>query len=200
MTTEVHGHHEHPDVVGSRNRLGVILILVADIAFALAVLFTYFYLKTQNVNGMWLPKGDEKHPAMHAIAVAQVWKVTLLAVFGFLGQRWALISSRHGRHSGLMIGGTFAFAFSLIALWLQINQIGAAPFTTQDGSYASCYFLITGLNAVHLALTVFIAFGNLNRSRLGLYKHDYWQVDIVEVWWIWMVVSSALGSFALSMP
>ena len=44
MSTEVHAHHEHPDVVGSRNRLGVILILVADIAFALAVLFTYFYL------------------------------------------------------------------------------------------------------------------------------------------------------------
>jgi hypothetical protein len=39
MSTETHAHHEHPDVVGSRNRLGVILILVADIAFALSILF-----------------------------------------------------------------------------------------------------------------------------------------------------------------
>ena len=200
MSTEVHAHHEHPDVVGSRNRLGVILILVADIAFALAVLFTYFYLKSQNVNDMWLPKANGDQKAVHAIAIGQVWKVTLLAVFGFLGQRWALISARHERYSGLIIGGGFALLFSLGALWLQISQIGAAPFTTQDGAYASCYFLITGLNAVHLVLTVFIAFGNLNRSRLGLYKHDYWHVDIVEVWWIWMVISSALGSFALSMP
>lgn len=200
MSTEVHAHHEHPDVVGSRNRLGVILILVADIAFALAVLFTYFYLKSENVNGMWLPKGNADHKAVHAIAISQVWKVTLFAVFGFLGQRWALISARHGRHSGLIIGGTFAFIFSVVALWIQIQQIGTAPFTTQDGAYASCYFLITGLNAFHLVFTVFIAFGNLNRSRLGLYKRDYWHVDIVEVWWIWMVVSSALGAFALSMP
>ena len=29
-----HAHHEHPDVVGSRNRLGVVLLLVADISFA----------------------------------------------------------------------------------------------------------------------------------------------------------------------
>jgi heme/copper-type cytochrome/quinol oxidase subunit 3 len=48
-------HYEHPDVVGSRNRLGLILILVADIAFALSILFVYFYLRQQNVNGMWLP-------------------------------------------------------------------------------------------------------------------------------------------------
>ena len=55
MSTETHTHHEHPDVVGSRNRLGVILILVADIAFALSILFVYFYLRGQNVNDMWLP-------------------------------------------------------------------------------------------------------------------------------------------------
>ena len=40
MSHEVHSHtahHEHPDDVGSRNRLGVILILVADISFALSI-------------------------------------------------------------------------------------------------------------------------------------------------------------------
>ncbi len=200
MTTEMHSHHEHPDIVGSRNRLGVILILVADISFALAVLFTFFYLKGQNVNNMWLPQGNGEHKAVIPVAISQVWKVTLFAVFGFFGQRWALSSARASRHSGLIIGGVFALLFSVVALVIQIEQIGNAPFTTQDGTYASCYFLITGLNAVHLVLTVFIAFGNLNRSRLGLYKFDYWHVDIVEVWWIWMLISSALGSFALSMP
>ena len=199
MSTEVHAHHEHPDVVGSRNRLGVILILVADIAFALAVLFTFFYLKGQNVNGMWLPKANGDQKAVEAVAMSQGWKVTFLAVCGLLGQRWALLGGRHGRHSGMMIGGGFALVFSVAALWLQIHQISQAPFTTQDGAYASCYFLITGLNAVHLVITVFIAFGNLNRTRLGLYDQNYWHVDIVEVWWIWMTVSSALGAFALSL-
>ena len=43
MSVETHAHHEDPDVVGSRNRLGVILILVADVAFALSMVFVYFY-------------------------------------------------------------------------------------------------------------------------------------------------------------
>lgn len=38
-------HHEDVDVVGDRNRFGLILILVADITFALSVIFVYFYLK-----------------------------------------------------------------------------------------------------------------------------------------------------------
>jgi heme/copper-type cytochrome/quinol oxidase subunit 3 len=66
------------------------------------------------------------------------------------------------------------------------------------GAYASCYYLIAGLNFTHLLLTTFISLGNWNRSRLGLYKSDHWQVDIVNVWWIWMTVSSLLGAFALS--
>ena len=59
MSVDTHAHtnphHEHPDVVGSRNRLGVILLIVADVAFALSMMFTYFSLKAQNVNDMWLP-------------------------------------------------------------------------------------------------------------------------------------------------
>ena len=69
MSVETHAHHEHPDVVGSRNRLGVILLLVADIAFALSMVFVYFYLRGQNVNDMWLPAATAPNlnqtPAWH---------------------------------------------------------------------------------------------------------------------------------------
>ncbi|MEI6671387.1 MAG: hypothetical protein WCL15_05130, partial [Actinomycetes bacterium] len=75
-----------------------------------------------------------------------------------------------------------------------------APFGFDAGAYASCYFLITILNVVHLLLTIFISLGNWNRTRLGLYKADHWHVDIVNIWWIWMTVSSLLGAFALSFP
>ncbi|MCX6435451.1 MAG: cytochrome c oxidase subunit 3, partial [Actinobacteria bacterium] len=98
----------------------------------------------------------------------------------------------------LMLGGGLALVFSLAAMVYQFIQVSSAPFTTTSGAYASCYFLIAGLNALHLVLTVFIAFGNWNRSRLGIYKSDHWHVDIVNIWWIWMTVSSALGAFALS--
>jgi hypothetical protein len=94
--------------------------------------------------------------------------------------------------------GLGAFIASLVATVVQIQQFGAVPFTFSDGAYVSCWYMFAILNTVHLILTAFIAFGNWNRSRMGLYKADHWHVDIVNVWWVWMVISSALGAFSLS--
>ena len=198
MSTETHAHHEHPDVVGSRNRLGVILILVADIAFALSILFVYFYLRQQNVNGMWLPSASEESPAVLPISSRGSWEITAIAAFGLLCHYYALKGVRAKNQTQLKLGSLVAFIASASALVLQFNQIANAPFTFNSGAYASCYYLIAILNFVHLALTVFISFGNWNRSRLGLYVKDHWHVDIVNVWWVWMTVSSLLGAFALS--
>jgi len=200
MSVDAHAnpHHEHPDVVGSRNRLGVILLIVADVAFALSMLFTYFYLKAQNVNEMWLPKADGDAPAILPVSSASAWKITAIAAVGLLAHFMALRSVRQGNQSSLKTFGLIAFLSSLIALFFQVQQFGAVPFTFYNGTYVSCWYLFAVMNTVHLILTAFISLGNWNRSRLGLYKSDHWHVDIVNIWWVWMVVSSLLGAFALS--
>jgi heme/copper-type cytochrome/quinol oxidase subunit 3 len=198
LGTHANPHHEHPDVVGSRNRLGVILILVADIAFALSVLFVFFYLKSQNVNAMWLPKATEETPAVVPLSSMSSWNITAIAAFGLIAHQFGLRGVRAGNQTQLKLGGLVATIAALVATVYQNMQIANAPFTFYSGAYASCYYLITILNMVHLILTVFIAFGNWNRSRLGIYAHDHWHVDIVNVWWVWMTVSSLLGAFALS--
>lgn len=209
MSVETHGHsaphaenpnyhHEHPDVVGSRNRLGLILLLVADISFALAVLFVYFYLKGQNVNDMWLPKASDTQAATVPVSSMGAWYVTIIAALGLLFHRYGLAGARAKNQTQLVLGSGVAFLASLAALIYQGIQMNNAPFTITMGAYASCYYLIAGLNMVHLFLTVFVSLGNWNRSRLGIYAADHWHVDIVNVWWIWMTVSSLLGAFALS--
>jgi heme/copper-type cytochrome/quinol oxidase subunit 3 len=209
MSIETHGHstpheenpnyhHESADVVGSRNRLGLILILVADITFALSVLFVFFYLKGQNVNDMWLPKATSTQDATVPVSSMGAWYVTVIAAVGLLAHRYGLMGARLKNQTQLVLGSAIAFLVSLVGLIYQGIQINNAPFTITMGAYASCYYLIAGLNFVHLALTSFISLGNWNRSRLGLYKSDHWHVDIVNVWWIWMTVSSLLGAFALS--
>jgi heme/copper-type cytochrome/quinol oxidase subunit 3 len=194
----VNPHHEHPDVVGSRNRLGVVLLIVADVAFALSMVFVYFYLKAQNVNEMWLPAATEETPAVVAVSSAGAWKITAVAAVGLLAHFIALKSVRSGNQSGLKSFSLIALVASLIATVIQIQQFGAVPFTFYSGAYASCWYMFAALNTVHLILTAFIALGNWNRSRLGLYRADHWHVDIVNVWWVWMVVSSLLGAFSLS--
>lgn len=192
-------HHEHPDDVGSRNRLGVILILVADISFALSMMFVFFYLKSQNVHGMWLPKGDEEHAAIHPLSSGPAWTVTLIAALGMALHYYGLRSARSGNQSVLKGSGLLALIAAIVASVLQWNTIATAPFTFHEGTYVSAFYLLTIMNQVHLFLTVFISFGNWNRARLGLYKTNFWHVDIVNVWWVWMAVSSALGAFCLSM-
>ena len=202
MSVDTHAHanphHEHPDVIGSRNKLGVILLIVADVAFALSMVFTYFYLQAQNVNDMWLPAATEDSPAVSPISSAGAWKITAIAAIGLLAHFQALRNARNGKQGNLKSFGLIALLASIVAIVLQIQQFGAVPFTFYSGAYASCWYMFAIMNTVHLILTAFIALGNWNRSRLGLYQTDHWHVDIVNVWWVWMVVSSLLGAFSLS--
>ena len=200
MSVETHAHHEDPDVVGSRNRLGVILLLVADIAFALSMLFVYFYLRGQNVNDMWLPAATEDRPAITPISPTSGWTVTAIVAFGLLAHFYGLKGARAANQTQLKLGSLVALVTSVVAIIYQTNTISTAPFTFSDGAYVSCFYMFTILNFVHIALTIFISLGIWNRARLGLYTSDHWQVDIVRVWWLWMVVSSLLGAFALSNP
>ena len=198
LDTHVNPHHEHPDVVGSRNRLGVILLIVADVAFALSMVFTYFYLRSQNVNDMWLPAATEETPAINPVSSSGAWRITLIAAIGLAAHFIALKNARKGNQSGLQVFGLVALISSLVATVIQIQQFGSVPFTFYNGAYASCWYLFAIMNTVHLIMTAFIALGNWNRSRIGLYKADHWHVEIVNIWWIWMVVSSLLGAFSLS--
>ena len=200
MSVETHAHHEHPDVVGSRYRLGVVLLLVADIAFALSMLFVYFYLRGQNVNDMWLPAATEDRPAITPIASTPGWTVTAIVAFGLLAHFYGLKGARAANQTQLKLGSLVALVTSVVAIIYQTNTISTAPFTFSDGAYVSCFYMFTILNFVHIALTIFISLGIWNRARLGLYTSDHWHVDIVRVWWLWMVVSSLLGAFALSNP
>jgi len=200
MSVETHSHHEHPDVVGSRNRLGVILLLVADISFALSMVFVYFYLRGQNVNDMWLPTATADHPAIEPLSAGPGWTVTAIAAFGLLAHIYGLRGARAQNQTQLKLGSLVAFVVSIAATVYQLNTISSVPFTFADGAYVSCFYMFAFLNMAHLLLTIFISLGNWNRARLGLYVENFWHVDIVRIWWIWMVVSSLLGAFSLSYP
>lgn len=110
-----------------------------------------------------------------------------------------LKSARLGHQSSLKIFGALSFLFACGGAVYQWQTIANAGYAFYQGAYVSAFYLITIMNQVHLILTVLISLGNWNRARLGLYKSNYWHVDIVNIWWLWMTVSSALGAFCLSM-
>jgi hypothetical protein len=147
---------------------------------------------------MWLPKATEDTAAVLPLSSSGAWIVTALAGVGLLSHGSALRAAKAKQNSQLVLGSLVALVLSIGAIAYQLNLIFSVNFVMGMGSYYSCYMLIAWLNVVHLALTVFISLGNWNRARLNLYAKDHWHVAIVNVWWIWMFVSSGLGAFALS--
>lgn len=200
VETHVPTHHEHPDVVSARNRQGVILFLVPAIALTLGVVFVYFYLRGQNVNDMWLPKASDTQDATVPVSSMGAWYIAVIVALGLVFHRYALAGAKIKNQTQLVLGSGLAFIASFAALIYLGIQMNNAPFTITMGAYASCYYLIAGLNMVFLFLTVFISLGTWNRARLGIYGGNHSHVELVQIWWIWMTISAIVAAFVLSFP
>jgi heme/copper-type cytochrome/quinol oxidase subunit 3 len=54
------GHHEDPEVVDARQRLGIWLFIAADVIVVAALLFTYLYLRGTDTSGHWMSMSGYK--------------------------------------------------------------------------------------------------------------------------------------------
>lgn len=190
--TVAHVHHDDPDTVGRRERLGVLLLIVADIAFVACLMFTYLYLRFLNVNGMWMP--EEIKPALNA----PTWIVNALIVAGAVIFTVGVRTQRRGGSSGVQMAGWLAFLLALAALVVQIGQMVTFNFpAAENGRFLSAYSSslvgLAGANAFHLLLTVFICLGIAIRSTKGKYlQQQPWQPRLVMYWWMWVAISAVM--------
>jgi heme/copper-type cytochrome/quinol oxidase subunit 3 len=185
------GHHEAPEVISRRDRMGVLLLIFADAAFVGALVFTWFYLRTLNQGGNWIPKDVE------VVASSQSWIVTgvagISAALMFLG----LVAVRKGQVRQLLTFALLALVVLITDLYLQVQALDSFPFTMKNGTYASTMFALAGANIFHLGITIFLSIGIVNRIRMGRYSQDdHGHIREVTYWWIWVAVASAVTSFA----
>jgi heme/copper-type cytochrome/quinol oxidase subunit 3 len=185
------GHHEAPEVISRRDRMGVLLLIFADAAFVGALVFTWFYLRTLNQGGNWIPKDVE------VVASSQSWIVTGVAGISAALMYLGLVAVRKGQVKQLLTFALLALVILITDLYLQIQALDSFPFTIKNGTYASTMFALAGANIFHLGLTIFLGIGIVNRIRMGRYSQDdHGHVREVTYWWIWVAVASAVTSFA----
>ena len=185
------GHHEAPEVISRRDRMGVLLLIFADAAFVGALVFTWFYLRTLNQGGNWIPKDVE------VVASSQSWIVTGVAGISAALMYLGLVAVRKGQVKQLLTFALLALVIIITDLYLQIQALDSFPFTIKNGTYASTMFALAGANIFHLGLTIFLGIGIVNRIRMGRYSQDdHGHVREVTYWWIWVAVASAVTSFA----
>jgi len=192
VSAPVHMHHDSPDTVGRRDRLGVILLIVADIAFVGSLIFTYLYLRFLNTEGAWLPEGMTPAPS------TSTWLVVICLLIGLFTITWGVRGMKGGHKSQLVIGAGIALLASIVAAVLQFHQIASYDFPLNDkgyfaGTYSSSIVTLAGANAFHLILTIVITLGIFNRARMGKYTDPAsWQPRIAVYWWLWIVISAVL--------
>jgi heme/copper-type cytochrome/quinol oxidase subunit 3 len=183
--SKFHVHHDAPEVVGRRERLGVRLLIVADGAFVFGMIFSYFYLRNLDANGGWLPKGG------HTFSASSGWMSVFPLIVAAIVHK---LAQRDPSHQG---------SFSLITLaaylyggYYQFHQLANMPFIDKEtgafeGAYASCWTIFAGANMFHYILAGFIALGLVIRSRRATVDPvlESWRIRTAASWFTWIAVS-----------
>jgi heme/copper-type cytochrome/quinol oxidase subunit 3 len=132
---------EPPELLARNLSAAAHLLASATAFFFLAFVFGYFYLRSLNNAGLWLPKGV--HPAQTIGAL-----VMALSVASAVLVRLGLIDHRAGRRPEWRRKGAAALAVGLVGIVLQIVEWTTLGFGPTDGGYASIFFGWTGFQLV----------------------------------------------------
>jgi heme/copper-type cytochrome/quinol oxidase subunit 3 len=186
-------HLEDRDSIGRRWRSGVILLIVADVAFVGSLVFSYFYLRGLNTEGNWLA------PKTSIAPIWVGWVIAAILVVSALAYRWGQLGI-HAGNSGRLVTGTAVAVVLLVGdVVVQIIQLATLPFGVNASSYSSSVYVLGGANVFHLLLTLFIGVGLFNRARMGKYASDNdWQVRLVGIWWNWIAGAAIITAIATS--
>ncbi len=168
--------------------------------------FTWFYLRALNTNGMWRGTACSNakpctdglgNPLTQGVPLANAWYsvgVAALAVAAAL-LIWAVERSARNRDSRSAIGGVAGLAFLalLASIALGFYQFQVLPFTSIVGAYASTYEFFIGSTLAHLIVLSLIGFGLWNRARKGRYDDGQWyRVRVIRIFASWIAIAACV--------
>ena len=194
---------EAVSVVARRNRLGLIFLVVADFSGTLALIISYCYLWSLNVNNGWAPNEQtfgnndllKSRSPLPWAADWPFWTILVLAVIATVILWIGIRSLRSDHRGGLIVASVVSLIVMIGAVVLQWWQITTFPFGPGNGAYASAVFLLTASTLVHLLLVAFLLLAITNRTRAGLVSvGNPFQAKLVGYWMVWVCASILLGA------
>ncbi len=194
---------EPVSVVARRNRLGLTFLVVADFSGTLALIISYCYLWSLNVNNGWAPNDQtfgnndllKSRSPLPWAADWPFWTILVLAVIATVILWMGIRSLRSDHRGGLIVASVVSLIVMIGAVVLQWWQITTFPFGPGNGSYASAVFLLTASTLVHLLLVAFLLLAITNRTRAGLVSTgNPFQAKLVGYWMVWVCASILLGA------
>lgn len=207
----VTGHHETREQRHFKERMALWLLIGGDGLFLALEIFTWFYLRSLNTNGLWRGTDCTKanpctdglgNSITHQVTKASPWYTVVIAGLIVVSALLVLLversSQRQAKRSAISSGAAVALVVVLAAVVVQCYQFGQLPFTSIDGAYASSFLFFMGSTLAHLLLVTFIVTGLFLRSRAGKYDNGHWfQVRIVRIFTVWVAVSTCILSVVM---
>ena len=185
---ETESHHLPPRVVADQQRKAVKLFILGDAIVFGCFIFAWFYIKAQNVNDGWLPKGAKTVPPALGLIIAGL---TLVSALVYWAAHNAVRTGDTKKYSSLALGATL---LALAALVVSIIQMSTWPILMSDGTYASMYVVMAGTQALHLVVLLFLALAVWNRTRLGkLADGNFVHATVVGYFWYWVALTAVVG-------
>ena len=220
------GHHEAPEVVDGRQRLGIWLFIGGDMISLGALLFTYLYLRGVNSGGHWMsivgmpskgitsagpdtftPTTLVEQPMANGLNWLIVLVVVVSAALMWLGEK-RLRASVNGR--GAFRGyAAAATVTAVVAIVLQVMQVRNVPqywIQSNDSalfaytSYGSVV-LAFGISAIiHFVLLVLLGAGLYVRAGRNVLSYEKWyQARLVRFFWVWIAVSTIVSAIVVTL-
>ena len=175
--------------VARRNRLGIWLCIISDATGTLALLISYVYLWSLNVNNQWAPPKNAWADWWPFWAIVAGIVVSTALIW------WGIAGIAKG-HRGRLVGAAALASLILIATLVgQIVQLSTFPFGPSDGAYASATFWLCLATAFHLSLLGLLVLAVSIRTSKGLINtENHSHARLVAMYMTWVCISAALGA------
>jgi cytochrome c oxidase subunit 3 len=175
--------------------LGVILFIVSEALFFLAIFWAFFHsalTPTIELGSQWPPMGiDPINP----------FELPLLNTVILLSSGATITYAHHalikGDRSGAIYGTIFTVGLAVIFTFFQGVEYSVSSFTISDGAFGTCFFFGTGFHGFHVIIgTIFLSVGLWRILSYHLTDHHhlgyeggilYWH--FVDVVWLFLYVS-----------
>ncbi len=221
------GHHESPEVIDHRQRLGIWLFIAGDVITFSALVFTYLYLKGTNTTGGWrsivafnfaglnrvqandLINNATPHRVFEApVATGLNWLIVAVVVVSAALIALGESRIRNGTAKSFIPLGYLAAVVALVAGVFEIVQMRDIPqyFAVQNDSqlfvhtaYGSAMLAFGGALLAHLILLAFLGVGLSVRTSRGAVTAEKWtQVRLVRFFWVWVAISTVVTAIITS--
>lgn len=186
---------DHTLAVQKGLNLGIILFIVSEALFFLAIFWAFFHsalTPTVELGAQWPPLGIEP---VNPFELPLLNTVILLSSGATV--TYAHHSLIHGERKGALYGSIATILLAIIFTIFQGIEYSVSSFTISDGAFGTCFFFSTGFHGLHVMIgTIFLgvalwrifAYHLTDNHHLGFEGGIlYWH--FVDVVWLFLYIS-----------